>query len=391
VTTSIRDRVGRHLEALFRCGPRPPGSSGNAAASAYVREVLAGDGLPVREDHFRTHWWRPGGGHLAIDGTIFPVAPNPYSPSCDVSGVVTRCSSVDALAGIEAVEVLILDGDLVAEQVTPIGYPFYVVDDHVRLLEQLRRLSPQAVIAVSDHWAPVFEDPALGCPSTTIPTRHGDALPAGAWVHLVLGGEVFEADAVNLSARTSLNPARVVVSAHLDSKVTTSGAFDNAGSLAAVLAAVEVGGLADLDVEIVPFNGEDHYDAGGELVWLEGTDLSEIVANVNLDGVGVAGRRIAASSLGAPQEVDATLTRFVADREDWVVGEPWMESDHAVFAMRGVPAVAVTSERVHDLLATIAHTEADSLDVVDLDRLARVASDLPELVSEVSHTLIVAR
>jgi hypothetical protein len=46
---------------------------------------------------------------------------------------------------------------------------------------------------------------------------------------------------------------------------------------------------------------------------------------------------------------------------------------------------------VHDLLATIAHTEADSLDVVDLDRLARVASDLPELVSEVSHTLIVAR
>lgn len=31
------------------------------------------------------------------------------------------------------------------------------------------------------------------------------------------------------------------------------------------------------------FNGEDHFDACGEVGWLAATDLDEIVGNLNLD------------------------------------------------------------------------------------------------------------
>jgi aminopeptidase YwaD len=188
----------------------------------------------------------------------------------------------------------------------------------------------------------------------------------------------------NVSASTVGARPRVVLSAHLDSKVTTPGAFDNAGSVAAVLAAVEHGRVLRAAVEVVLFNGEDHVDPCGELAWLAATDLAGVTAAVNLDGAGVAGRRTQVSGLSCPADVEERLRALVASRPGWVVGEPWYESDHAIFAMRGVPSVAVTSEHVHDLLRDVAHTDRDTLEVVDVGVLADLADSLPDLVEAAS-------
>ncbi|MFU8889205.1 MAG: hypothetical protein ACNA8N_11455 [Trueperaceae bacterium] len=55
--------------------------------------------------------------------------------------------------------------------------------------------------------------------------------------------------------------------------------------------------------------------------------------------------------------------------------------DHAVFAMHGVPALAVTSERIQDLVATVVHTPADTVEWVDPAKLVRLARSLERLLA----------
>jgi aminopeptidase YwaD len=383
-----RRRVEGHLRFLVETvGPRPPGSPANAAATDHVREVLAAAGLPVQDLPFRTAWWEPGPGRLTVGGVGVEVQPNPYSPPCDVRArVASAVSRAEVTAASCAGRVLVLSGAAAAEPVTPIDYPFYWVEEHALLVAALCAARPVAVVAVADSPAPVFEDPRLPFPSTTVPVAVGERLVEGEEVGLVLGGLVHDGAGANVSASTVGDRSRVVLSAHLDSKVTTPGAFDNAGSVAAVLAAVEQGELLREAVEVVLFNGEDHVDPCGELAWLAATDIAGVTAAVNLDGTGVADRRTQVSALSCPPEVEDRLRALVASRPGWVVGEPWYESDHAIFAMRGIPAVAVTSEHVHDLLRDVAHTPRDTLDVVDVAVLADLAEALPALVAAASTT-----
>jgi aminopeptidase YwaD len=190
---------------------------------------------------------------------------------------------------------------------------------------------------------------------------------------------------VNLSTRIGdAQPRRLVLCAHLDSKTTTPGAFDNAASVATLLALTELGHLDGLPLELVLFNGEDHVDSCGEVAWLAATDLAEIAGAVNLDGTGLAAQELslaALAALGAPAALEAQLSTWVGEQPRWVWAEPWFESDHAIFAMRGIPALAITSQDVHALLGGLAHTAADTLDVVDLTVLEQLAADLPALLA----------
>lgn len=389
----ISELISRHLRFLVdKAGFRPPGSPANRLATEHARAVLRDSCLTASEAPFHTRWWEPGDGRLEIrdDMSISEtvrVQPNPYSPACDLTGTLRRAAGLEEITGrVTPSDILVLEGDLVSEQIVPPHYPFYGIDDHKALVKALLDARPAAVIAVSDHWAPVFEDADLPLPSTTVPTALAPCLPEGAEAHMVLGGVVHEADGVNLSARHGPPGDRIVLSAHLDSKVTTPGAFDNAGSAAVLLALAESGLLADLPgdlaVELVLFNGEDHFDACGEVAWLARTDLGEVVADINIDGAGVVGRPTQVSLLSCPDHVERAVRAFTTSRHGWVMGEPWYESDHSIFAMRGIPAVAITSSRVHDLLGTIAHTERDTLEVVDVAVLADLATNLPELLTD---------
>ncbi|MBW6455662.1 MAG: hypothetical protein K0A98_07230 [Trueperaceae bacterium] len=52
-----------------------------------------------------------------------------------------------------------------------------------------------------------------------------------------------------------------------------------------------------------------------------------------------------------------------------------------VFAMHGVPALAVTSERIQDLVATVVHTPADTVEWVDPAKLVRLARSPERLLA----------
>jgi aminopeptidase YwaD len=388
---SITDRLRHHLEVLVEdIGARPPGSPANRRATDHVHACLAAAGRRVTALPFTTRWWEPGAGSLEVAGTRVEVAPNPYSPAGDVRGTARVVAGIDELERLapRSDTILVLTGALTREQLLPPAFPFLSLPEHVRLRAALERLAPAAVVAVSDHWEPILEDPDLAFPSTTVPTAIGGRIADGDVLHLETSGAVHEGAGVNLSTRLSDEDRRLVLCAHLDSKATTPGAFDNAASVATLLALTELGHLDGLPIELVLFNGEDHVDSCGEVAWLAATDLDEVAGVVNVDGVGLAGQGISLASLACPPALASDLAAWVQAHPGWVAAEPWVESDHAIFAMRGIPAVAITSADVHALLGRLAHTSADTLEVLDIDVLGRLATDLPDLLGGVVGKLV---
>jgi aminopeptidase YwaD len=390
----VQRRIEHHLQILVdEVGARPPGSPANRRATDHVRRALRDAGLEVELFPFMTRWWEPGAGKLATPSGTVEVTPNPYSPACDAVGDVVRVSSLAELRSVRTTssDVLVLAGELGREPVMPKSFPFYNPDEHQHLVAALEGSPLAAVLAVSDQWQPIFEDADLGFPSATVSSSTGAWLPDGAHVQLELGGTVHEGPGATVSGRTAGEGRRLVLSAHLDSKVTTPGAFDNAGGVAVLLALTELGLPQGIPIEVVLFNGEDHFDACGELAWLAATDLGEVIADINVDGIGLVGRGTSLATLSCPPHLVAALTAFVEHHPGWTSADPWMTSDHAIFAMRGIPAVAITSDDVQALLAGLAHGAGDTLEVVDPQALAQVALDLRHLLSVVAEELRTAR
>lgn len=367
------DAIDRHLEILVeRIGPRPPGSPANHRANDYLVDTLRGAGLDVTAVPFTTTWWRPGAARLEIAGESVALDPPPFSRPCDVSGPVRRFADRPALARAEDLSgsVLVLHGQLTTEPIFPKAFPFLELPEQRAFVDDLERLRPAAVVAVVERAGPYafFEDPDLAFPYAIVGPDLGRSLGEGSVVRLSVGGELLEGPGVNVAARTPGSRGarrRIVVSAHVDSKVTTPGAFDNAGGVATLLALAGSRRIHDRPVELVFFNGEDHYSAPGEQAWLASTDLEKVAGTVNLDGAGVTGRDTAVAALACPPELEARARRLVTGRSGWTMAEAWYESDHAIFAMRGIPSLAITTAGVHDLLADLAHTERDTRDVVD--------------------------
>jgi aminopeptidase YwaD len=177
-----------------------------------------------------------------------------------------------------------------------------------------------------------------------------------------------------------------VVCAHIDSKLGTPGANDNASGAVTLLLLAEL--LRDYDgeqgIELVALNGEDHYSAAGELLYLSENQgrLGEIAVAINLDDVGYIKGKNAYSFYGCPDELADHARRVFAAHPDLVEGEPWYQSDHMIFVQNGVPAMAVTSDRFMEMMESITHTADDTLDKVYAHRLVKLALALRDLLSE---------
>jgi aminopeptidase YwaD len=179
--------------------------------------------------------------------------------------------------------------------------------------------------------------------------------------------------------------ARVVVSGHIDSRMGTPGALDNATGVIVLLLVAEMlaaeGGAAHT-VEFAPFNGEDDYAARGQVEYLalnEGT-LGDVVVNVNIDGAGWSGHEVEVSLYGCPDEVAAKAREALAPYSSVVEGEPWPQGDHMIFAMRGIPAIALTTSEAQALRWEIAHTERDVPALVDVEQVVQAARYVRDFV-----------
>jgi aminopeptidase YwaD len=382
----LATRISAHLHVLAEeIGPRPPGSPANRRATDHVRRALTACDLDVRQQAFEATWWQPGPAGIDIAGDRIDLPPTPFGRPCDAIGAVLRLASDADLAGATPMPgaVIVIDGTLSAEPYFPKAFPFLDLPEQRARLARLEAIRPAAVVAVVRDGGPyaAFEDGDLAFPYLAVPAVVGDRLADGDRVRVHVGGRLERGLGVNVSARSGASGPRTVISAHVDSKVTGPGAFDNAGGVAVLLALAEEGLPDGVPVELVLFNGEDHYAAPGEQAWLAATDLGTVTDVVNVDGAGVAGRASSAVALAASPATEAHLAEAIAARPGWVLADPWYQSDHAIFAMRGIPSVAIASAGLDDLLASVAHTEHDTLDVVDVRILADVAGFVAEWVA----------
>ncbi len=376
---------------------RRPGSAGNRKAVGYVAGRFERAGWDVSLPEFGCLDWESSGGFVDLDGARIDLVPSPYGLGVDAVGpvrVVSRRSDLDRpdLGGA----ILVVTGDLVSEPMTPKAFPFYGSDEHTSIISALELPRPAAVVAVTGKHPelcgaldpyPWIEDGDFPIPAAAVRPADAGRLTEsdGVSARIVIEATRIPSTAQNIVARLGPGGPRLTFCAHIDSKPGTPGAVDNAAGVATlVLLADRLGGHEGLPigVELLAVNGEDHFAGPGEVAWLEENEdeLSEISLFINLDGVGYRRGHTAFSGYILDDERSRWIAEVFRSHDELLEGPQWYQSDHAILAMRGRPALAFTTELVEEMLEELFHAETDTVDQVAPKKLVSLSKALEEVV-----------
>jgi aminopeptidase YwaD len=376
---------------------RRPGSRGNAEAVDYVAGRFAAAGWAVSLPEFACLDWKGGDATVRIGSELISLTPSPYGIGVTTSGpirVVNTAAELDRedLAG----SVLVVAGELVSEPMTPKAFPFYASAQHSAVIHSVETSRPEAVIAVTGKHPelcgalepfPWIEDGDFEIPVAAVrPEDAGSLLDSdSATAHVTIDAVRIRSTARNIIARRGPEGRRLTVCAHIDTKPGTPGAVDNATGIAALVHLAErLGNGASLPVgvELLCVNGEDHFAAPGEVAWLADNEssLDDIELFVNIDGAGYHHGRTAFSFYNVEEPSAQTIRAQFAPFADLIEGPAWYQSDHAILAMRGRPALAFTTEHVARMLEELFHSEHDTVDKVAPERVVSMVAGLEVVV-----------
>jgi aminopeptidase YwaD len=300
---------------------------------------------------------------------------------------------------------ILLRGDIAKEQLMPKNFPFYNPDHHQRIIQSLETKKPRAIIAATSrdlemvgsmYPFPLFEDGDFDIPSVYMTDEEGSRLAQHAGpedeVSLDSRAQRIPAKGCNVIARKGANPHRkVVLFAHIDARMSSPGANDNASGVIVLLLLAEL--LADyagnLGIEMVAMNGEDYYSNPGEQQYLtiNAGKFDEIVLGINLDDVGYYKGNVAYSLYDCPSELARSIHKVFSGYKELVEGEPWYQGDHGLFLMNQRPALAITSELLMELMREITHTPKDRPEIVEPTRLVHLAFALRDLLLHLDQQL----
>jgi aminopeptidase YwaD len=395
-----------HLRKLCLEIPgRHVGSPGNQAATDYFARIAVSFGFQVETQAFDCMDWCHEAVRLSVGALPFEVFASPYSLGCHVSAPLLAASTVDELESVDAADkILLLRDDLTRQQLMPKNFPFYNPDEHKRIIQLLETKAPAAIIAAttrdlemvgSMYPFPLIEDGDFDIPSVYMTEEEGMRLAArvGTVISLESHTQRIPTRGCNVVARKRASAERrVVFLAHIDSKLGTPGAIDNASGVIVLLLLAEL--LAqysgELGVEIVALNGEDYYSNPGEQQYLALNTgrFDDILLGINIDGVGYVQGDIAYTLYDCPFEVESTVRRSLSVYQGMVEGEPWYQGDHMLFLMNQRPALAFTSELAAQLMAQVIHTPKDSPEIVNASKLVKVAVALSQLLPQLNRLLV---
>ena len=389
----------RHLHQLCLEIPgRVLGSPDNHKASAYIREQLERCGARVQTQCFDCLDYRSGEIRLTAEtGESFQAFISPYSNPCDLQAPLARATSSDELrAGNFRANLLLLSGEIAREQLMPRNFVFYNPDSHQEIHRLLAEQQPAAIITATGQNSelagapypfPMIEDGDFDIPVAYMTDNEGLRLEKwiGQPLRLFMDAQRIPSWAENVSASFGpSDPKRFVVCAHLDAKQGSPGAVDNAGGVVTLFILTKL--LQDLPqpppVELLFINGEDHYSAGGEMAYLKlhQGKLDQIRLVINNDGAGFHGYSDALSFYGTSPAVEACAKALLEEFPTLGTGESWPQSDHMVFAMNQVPAMAITTVGFAEMEKQVAHTAKDHPEIVETPQLVETARFIRDLI-----------
>lgn len=393
-----------HLEKLCReIGERRVGGAGNRLATDYVKEIFALSGWQVGETLLHVMDWKTEGATLSCGEASFEVFSSHYSLGCRVTGELVPVDTMDKLKSMDiSGRILLLYGELAMQQIAPKNFPFWNPEEHQQLIALLEKGAPKAIVCATERNSataggvypfPLFEDGDFDIPSVYMKDTEGEHLLscAGKTVSLLSEAERIPETAYNVIGRKGNNAKeRIVISAHIDAKIGTPGAIDNATGVTVLFLLAEMWKdyQGKYDIELVAFNGEDYYDATGQRIYLQQNNgkMQDIFLNINIDGAGYKEGLSCFSAFDLPEKVREATQEVIRRHPQIVEGLPWYQGDHSLFIQQGRPAIAVSSDWfIRNMeCQEITHTPKDNLDVVNYERVVECALGIYDLVEQLN-------
>lgn len=172
--------------------------------------------------------------------------------------------------------------------------------------------------------------------------------------------------------------------AHHDTKINTPGAGDNAVGVAVLLTLAQQlrGKSLTYSLEFVAFSGEEYLPLGDDEYVRRGEDeFSQIVATINIGGIGdyLSANTIAIFSGSVDFKSQTRQLTFAYPGVVWV--DPWPESNHSTFAMRGVPSLAFSSTG----MLSIKHLRNDNFDRINPAKLVEVTNLIADIIASLQE------
>jgi len=401
----VNDTLSAHLERILReltsFPDRHVGGPGNQAATALFAGRIADLGFDVSSTAFDCIEWEYGDAVIDAMSDRFTLSVGPYSLPFDGRASLVGVSSVEELEA-ERIRgaIVVLHGEIARAQIMPKNFTFYNPESHKRIIRALEEFEPAAVISATGHDPemvgsqypfPLFEDGDLDTPNVYTTDVEGERLLryTGESVGLRIDSRRVPTTAEHVVATLQGDaPGRIVVFAHIDSHKGSPGALDNASGVAVLLGLAEL--LSDYrhgpTIEIVPLNGEDNYANPGEMLWVAANEsrMNDIIVGMNIDDAGRAGEDTHVSFYDCPPEIDRVVRDAMATRAGIEPGPKWFQSDHAIFGIYGRPAIALASADIAGFMTEYAHSERDTIDLADPQKLADAAGFLRAVVDGIA-------
>lgn len=387
-----------YLEALCRVEPhRRLGSPGNRSATEFFAKAVKSWGFDVDATSFPCQDYESGNVSMSCGRDPYQLFASPFSSVCDVTAPLVVSSTVAGLkkCGCRG-KIMLMKGELCEEHLMPRHHPFYNPEHHQAIIALLDKKQPAAIVTATGKQAasmgavypwPLFEDGDFDIPSAYCTDATGEemAARAGSEFCLSIDARRIPSTACNVIARKNPDAKKkIVLCAHIDTKMDTPGALDNAAGVVTLMLLAEM--LRDYrgkaGIEIIAVNGEEHYTAAGEVDYLGRYDkeLDRVAFAVNIDGIGYVKGKTAFSFYGLPAAIERSARETLGGSGAMVEGEQWYAGDHTAFIQHGRPAIALTSDRIAILTAEIIHSDRDTPELVDCGRLVEAAVALKELI-----------
>ncbi len=409
----LSENVKKYLNFLcLELPTRQVGSRGNQTATEFLTTKLAGFGFRTERSEFECIDWVTEGASLSVGSKKFEVYSSPYSLGCEENGELIVANNVEELENtfhlggekkMRGKWILLVRGELAKEQLMAKNFPFYNPPEHQHIIQMLETIKPQAIVAATSrnpelagavYPFSLIEDGDFDIPSVYMTEDEGNRLAqqVGETVSLISRARRIPSKGCIVTARKgSDQDLRIVICAHIDTKLGTPGALDNAGGVVVLLLVAELleRYSGRLGIEILVVNGEDYYAASGEKLYLQKNQgmLNQILLNINLDAAGYIHGNTAYSLYDCPEGLKPAIHKAFMSQAGIVEGEQWYQSDHMVFVQNQVPAVAVTSEKIVEVMSQITHTDGDRPEMVDPEKLVNIALALKELVFDLDGRL----
>jgi len=394
------EKAKEYLNTLCSVKPnRRTGSPGNRIATDFFAAMVKKWDYIVDTTPFSCLDYESGKISLVCNDQSYKVYVSQFSPRCDVAAELVTVSTVEELESCRCQgKNLLMHGATCAEQLMPKNFVFYNPDHHQRIYALLEEKQPAAIITATEkkpelvgalYPFPLMEDGDFDIPSVYCTDVIGQEILAKTEeeFRLVIEAKRIPATACNVIARKNqAAPQKIVVSAHIDAYWSTPGALDDASGIVVLLLLARIlqdykGGLG---IEIVAFNGEDYYSAGGQMDYLRRyeQDFAGMIVAINVDDVGYKQGKNAYSLYECPDKIKQKAHKIFGNYDGIMKGEPWYQGDHMIFVQNRKPAIAFTSEKVAELMATITHSPKDAPDIVDCGKLVELANALQSFITQ---------